>query len=352
MPYSRPTLSQLRERAFSYLDTRVEGGDSRLRRSFLNVLGLALAGLVHGLYGFLEFMFRQCFPDTAEAEYLARWASIWGVIRKAATKATGTTQATGTNGSIIASGSELTRSDGVRFKTTALATISAGIANLSIEAVTEGVGGNTLTSSVLTFVSTPSGVNSTTTVQSPGLTGGADVETDESLLSRLLDRIQTPPQGGSAQDYVTWALEVAGVTRAWCYPLELGIGTVSVRFMMDDTYGNGIPLAGDVTAVQAYIDDLRPATADVTVLAPTAVVMNFTIDLGATDTPAIRTAVEAELKAMLRRDAQPGGTIYWSRIHEAISIATGEFDHVLTVPAGNVTHTTGQIATMGTITFT
>jgi uncharacterized phage protein gp47/JayE len=352
LPFSRPTLSQLRDRAFSYLDDRVEGGDSRLRRSFLNVLALALAGLVHGLYGFLEFMFRQCFPDTAEAEYLARWASIWGVIRKAATKATGTTQATGTNGSSIASGTELTRSDGVRFKTTALATISGGIANLAIEALDVGIAGNTLTGALLTFVSTPSGVNATTTVQSPGLSGGADTEDDESLLGRLLDRIQTPPQGGSAEDYVTWALEVAGVTRAWCYPMELGTGTVTVRFMMDDTYANGIPLAGDVTTVQNYIDARRPVTADVTVVAPTAVPLAFTIDLLANDTPAIRAAVEAELKDMLRRDAVPGGTILISHIREAISIATGETDHVLTVPAGNVTHTTGQIATMGTITWT
>lgn len=351
MPYSRPTLTQLKDRAISYFDSRLPGTDARLRRSFLYVLAMALAGLVHGLYGFLEYMFRQVFPDTAEAEYLDRWASIWGVIRKAAAKATGITQATGTNGSNIASGTELTRSDGRRFKTTALGTISGGIANLSVEAVEPGLDGITANGSLLTFVSTPSGVNSVTTVQSPGLSGGTDIETDESLLQRLLDRIQTPPQGGSAEDYVTWALEVPGVTRAWCYPLELGAGTVTVRFMMDDTYSNGIPLAGDVTAVDDYIDPRRPVTADVTVVAPTAVALNFTIDLGTNDTTDIRAAVEAELKDMIRRDAVPGGTILISHIREAISIATGETDHVLTVPAGNVTHTTGQIAVFGAITW-
>jgi Uncharacterized homolog of phage Mu protein gp47 len=299
-----------------------------------------------------EFYFRQVFPDTAESEFLRRWAQIWGVEAKEATKALGPVQFTGVNGSTVAADLELTRSDTVRFKVLVGGVISGGILNLNVEALEEGVDGNTVQNSILTFVSTPSGVTSTAIVQSGGLVGGADAEDDESLLSRLLDRIQTPPQGGSASDYVTWALEVPGVTRAWVYEQELGPGTVTVRFMMDDSYANGIPLAGDVTDVAAHIDPLRPVTADVTVVAPVAVVRNFTIDLGATDTAEIRAAVDAELRDMLRRDAEPGGTLYLSRINEAISIATGEYSHVMTVPAADVTHTTGQIATMGTITWT
>ena len=188
-------------------------------------------------------------------------------------------------------------------------------------------------------------------VDDDGLTGGTDDEEDEPYLQRLLDRIQTPPQGGSADDYIKWALENEGVTRAWVYPQELGIGTVSVRFMMDNSYDDGIPLSGDVTTVQAYIDALRPVTADVSVLAPVADSLNFTIELNETDTLTIRAAVEANLREMIARDGEPGGTIYISRINEAISLATGEFDHELTVPAANVTHTTGHIAVMGTITW-
>ena len=42
----------------------------------------------------------------------------------------------------------------------------------------------------------------------------ADEETLESLRERLLNRLRLPPLGGSANDYVTWAKEVAGVTRS------------------------------------------------------------------------------------------------------------------------------------------
>ena len=66
---------------------------------------------------------------------------------------------------------------------------------------------------------------------------------------------------------------------------------------------------------------------------------------------AVEAAVTAELQDMITRDAIPGGTILYSHIMEAISIATGETDHVLVSPAANVTHATYEIAVMGTITW-
>jgi len=122
-----------------------------------------------------------------------------------------------------------------------------------------------------------------------------------------------------------------------------------VRFVRDDD-ASIIPDAGEVAAVQAHIDALRPVTAQVTVVAPVAVPLNFTL-LVVPNTAAVKTAVEAELRALLQREAEPGGTILISHIREAISIATGETNYTLTTPAADVTHTTGQMATMGTITW-
>ena len=81
----------------------------------------------------------------------------------------------------------------------------------------------------LTLDSPIVGVNASANVTAGALTGGADAEDDDSLRARLLARIKEPPQGGSKADYVTWALEVPGVTRAWCYPEEMGDGTVTLR---------------------------------------------------------------------------------------------------------------------------
>ena len=82
------------------------------------------------------------------------------------------------------------------------------------------------------------------------LTGGTDTETDDQLRARILHRIQNPPMGGAQADYVTWALAVPGVTRAWAAP-EQGPGTITVRFLMDDLRADddGWPTPADVQAV-------------------------------------------------------------------------------------------------------
>lgn len=350
--FIRPTFTDILNSIQADFNSRLPGTDSTLRRSVINVISYVLAGVAFGLYGFISWISLQIFPDTAESEYLSRWGAIWNVSRTGATQANGSGVATGSvNGTVIPDSTELQRSDGVLFKTVGDVALSTLTATLSIIAEVAGSDGNTNANAPLTFVSPIVGIDSTVTVDSNGLTGGADIQSDPPYEQRLLQRIQKPPQGGDADDYVEWGLSVAGVTRAWCYPKELGIGTVSVRFMMDNTYTDGIPQAGDVTTVQNYINTVRPTTSDVTVVAPVASVLNFTIHLNVDDTADIRASIQANLEDMIKRDAIPAGTIYLSRINEAISLATGEYDHVLTSPNADVTHTTGHIATMGTITW-
>jgi uncharacterized phage protein gp47/JayE len=353
MSFSRPTLRTLVDRVIADINARLPGADARLPYSNLNVLAHVHGAAAHGMYGYLDWIARQVIIDTCEAEYLDRWAAIWGVLRKAATPATGNVTFTGVNGSSIPVGTLLARADGVQYKTTALVSIASGTATTSAVEVAGGVTGNYAASGQLSLVVPVAGVDATATVAAGGLTGGADTETDDALRSRLLQRIQNPPQGGAAADYVAWALEVAGVTRAWCYPLEDGAGTVKVRFMMDNNYDNGIPQAGDVTAVQNYIDALRPvaiAVGGFTTVAPVAAPINFTMTVSP-NTQTVRDAVTAELKDMILRDSAPGGVIRISRIREAISLAAGETDYTLTAPSADITHTANQIATMGTITF-
>ena len=347
MPFSRPDLATLINRAEADIETRLPGADARLRRSNLNVLARVHSGAAHGLYGYLEWIARQVIIDTADGDMLERHASIWGVDRKAASPAIGNITVTGINGAIVPADSTLARSDGAQYTTDAEATISGGTATIAVTAVDGGQAGNASAASSLSFDTPIDGVSATATVAVGGLTGGADIEADEDLRARLLARIQQPPHGGASYDYVAWALEVPGVTRAWVYPAELGLGTVTVRFVRDDD-ASPIPDAGEVTAVQDYVDSVRPVTADVTVVAPIAVPLNFTIDL-TPDTAAIRAAVEAELRDLLLREAEPGATILLSHIREAVSLASGENDHILTVPAANVTHAVGEMATFGTI---
>ena len=56
--------------------------------------------------------------------------------------------------------------------------------------------------------------------------GGAEAETDEELIDRLLLRLRTPATSGNAYHYLQWALEVEGVGNAKVFPLDNGPGTV------------------------------------------------------------------------------------------------------------------------------
>jgi uncharacterized phage protein gp47/JayE len=349
MPFQRPTLAEIVERVEQDFVSRLALAGGVLRRSVIGVLSRVVAGAAHLLHGNIEFLSRQVFPDQSELEYLERQGSLYGIARKAATFAAGNVTFTGTAGT-IPSGTLLQRSDGLRYETQADATLAAGTASAAVEALTAGETGNADAGVSLFLVSPIIGVNSNATVAAGGLGLGSDQESDEDLRGRIIDRLRFAPQGGAAADYEAWAKEVAGVTRAWVFPGELGAGTVTIRFVRDGDVSI-IPDAAEVMAVQDYIDERRPVTAQVTVLAPTAVALNFTIDI-TPDTAATRAAVEAELRDLLARDeVVPGGTILLSQIRTSIGIAEGITDFSLTTPNANVTHTTGQMPTFGAITW-
>lgn len=349
MPFQRPTLNEIIERTFSDLTSRLSLKGALLRRSVVGVLARVLAGASHMLHGHLDWIAKQAIPDTAD-EWLPRWASIWGISRKAAEFSEGEVTFSGTvNGTAIPAGTVLRRSDDIEYQTTADATLSAGAATAPVQAVTAGSVGNADSGAVLTIVNPIANVNSDATVAAGGITNGTDVESDDSLRARMLARIQQPPHGGADFDYEAWALEVPGVTRVWVYPLHLGPGTVGITFVRD---GDDpiIPDETEVEAVQEYIDERRPVTADAVVFAPVAEELDFEISITPA-TEAVKAAIQAELADLIEREAEPGGTLYLSRINEAISIAAGEFDHTLVSPTADVVYETGHLATMGEITW-
>lgn len=351
MPFARPTLQALIERAATDIEAALPGADARLRRSNLAVLARMHAGAVHGLYGYLDWLAKQVMVDTAETLFLERHAGIWGVQRRPAAYAAGLVEFSGIPGVVVPAGTQLVRSDGALFTTQVDATIdSSQVATADVVAVDAGAAGNTAALVTLRLVVAVPGVSSSARVVAPAVTQGADREDDESLRARVLERVQQSPMGGAAHDYVAWAKQVPGVTRAWCYPLEAGPGTVVVRFVRDDD-ASIIPDAAEVLAVQDYINTRKPVTAQATVVAPVAAPLAMTIAL-TPNTLAVRNAVQAELADVVRREAQPGGTILLSHLREAVSIAAGEVNSVLATPTVDVTHTANQMPVLGTITWT
>lgn len=320
----------------------------------VDVLSAVGAGAVHILFGYLDWVARQIFADTAEREHLLRHAALYGITPTPAEFATGDVIATGTDGSSILAGTILRLDAVTSYRVTTGQVIASGTATLPVVAILAGAAPNLVEDATLTFESPIPGVSSTATVAAGGITGGEEEEGTEEVRDRLLLRLQEPPQGGADQDYEAFALAVPGVTRAWVFPHELGLGTVVVRFVRDGDVSI-FPDAGEVAAVQAAEDEQRPITAEVTALAPTNLAVAFTIHL-VPDNADTRTAVTAELVDLLGRVAEPGdgagrGTVLLSQIRTAIGVASGVTDYTLTVPSADVVPAAGQLATVGTITW-
>ncbi len=354
MAFQRPTLSEIIARVEGDINARVPNGDSRLRRSLLAVIARIVAGTAHGLYGFLDWLSRQIIADTAEDELLQTHASWWGVERILASPATGDVDFTGTDGTDIPAETVLQRADGVQFKTDSLVTIAAGAVTVSVTALEGGQASNTDAGLSLNLVTPIVGINSTATVASGGLTAGADIESIEALRQRLRLRVQQTPHGGATHDYIAWAKQVAGVTRAWSFGGWNGSGSVGLFFVRDDD-ASLIPDAGEIAQVQTHIDIVRPVTAAVTVYAPTESAQAMTIQISPNNAT-VQAAIQESLQDLFRNTAEVEGgngegKILVSHLREAISLAAGENDHILVSPSANITLNNGEIATLGAITW-
>jgi len=350
MAWDRPSLATLIKRNQADVESEIQGVDAKVRRRNLNILAKAVSLVAHSLYGFMAFIVRQLFPGTSEGEYLDRHASFWPKGgRKEASFATGFIRLNGSVGATVDEDTVWIRSDGVEYLIDEPGTFIDTTLTLSVTASIAGQVGNAEPGTTISLSLPIDGVTSAAVVDVGGISGGADIEDDDRVNGRITDRVQNPPHGGAPNDYVQWAKEIPGVTRAWVYPLELGPGTVTVRFVRDDD-ATIIPDAGEVSTVQDHINEVSPVTALVNVEAPVAAPLNFTITV-TPNTQAVKDAVAAELADLIKRESEPAGTLLISHIREAISLAAGEKNYVMAVPVADVTRTTGVMTVMGAITW-
>ncbi|PHM77484.1 baseplate J/gp47 family protein [Xenorhabdus cabanillasii] len=210
------------------------------------------------------------------------------------------------------------------FESTDDAHVAAGDSLVPVTAIEAGRQGNTAEGVPLELISPV--VNVQTQARSQYIGGAAEQESIDSLRSRLLFRVQYPPSGGNQHDYELWALEVPGVTRAWCLPRYRGHGTVGVMFVMDEE-PDIFPGTADLNRVKDYLTGqyINPVTnqvegkttgVELIVMSPTAKVINLIIRLSP-NTEEVRAAVKANLKIYLE-SLRPSGLAYPSEIRATI----------------------------------
>ncbi len=368
MPYPRPTLSDLRSQVAADISSSLPGSDALLRFSSLNITGTAQAGLSHLHYGYLDWISKQSVPWTSADEYLAAWAALKGVYQKQATPASGslTFPSTVGSGAIIPAGTQINRSDGATFTSGAAVEVD-GTGNVTVTATANlaGAAGNSAAGTVFTLGTSIPGIQSTGAAATV-FTGGADVETDEQLWSRAMYAYANPPMAGAPSDYVQWATAVPGVTRAWCFAnTGYGLGTVIVYVMLDqaESANNGFPVGtdgcaasevrgsvatGDQLNVANAIYALQPAQPIVTVCAPLAAPVNFTIHGIPVGEQA---AAQAAIADVFLTDGAPGGTTPIADVWTSIAAATGTRGFSIQSPSEDIVSATGMLPTVGTVTF-
>lgn len=365
--FARPGITALRDQAVA--DMLVSTGlPTLLRRSPLRALAYALAGLAHGQYGYLDWIARQSTPFTATGLFLEAWAALVGIMRKPKSLAAGAASFIGTVGKTVPVGTVLRRGDGAGYLTTAAVTLAGdGTGTAAIQAVAAGSAYSLDHDTPLSLAAPLDGVRSDAVGQP--VTPGADPELDAPFRTRTLLRWSAPPQGGSESDYVTWALEVPGVTRAWDIPLGAGEGTVVVYTMWDtaEAAHGGFPqgvdgvatsewrgdrAAGDQLLVADALFPLRPATALVYSCAPLAYPVNFAIQTPTAVPAAIQSAAAAALDAVFLANADPkSGVLQLGPFDAAIAQALGSSNFTRTAPGAPVAAPVGRLPVRGLVSW-
>lgn len=361
MAFTKPTLEEIANRCQRAFNANLKGSDARLWPNNVAVMAKVLAAAVYEPLSMVDYVSQQINATTAGASFLERHAEFLGIARLPPQYASGEVDITGDMNVTVPGGLVLQRADGVQYETLEGGTTdgSGNLAGIAVRALLPGKDANALPGVVLSFVAPQGQINTTCEVANAGIGQGADTESDASLRERVLFEKRNPPMGGSIADYVRWARGFnQAITRVYIDPITAGNARTDVAlwFLMDGTYTHGIPLTADVTALQTYIDSVKPAGAVVVVDAPTAVACNIEIDNLSPDNAAVRSAIATELAAMFRREAKVSTLtepfkLWRSLISEAISAATGEHHHEITEPSDDVLYNEGEVPRLGTITY-
>lgn len=363
MPFPLPSPAEILEPAQAEMEAALialkpEADPAAIARAVRSEKGLIAAHLRTDAMGLfmthlhLRWWGDQYMPDTAELEHLRRHASIWGVYQREATKAVGYALFTGVAGTVIPTGLQLRTPGGALVESSATGEIDGtGSATVALVASEGGTAANTPGGASLPVVTSLAGLDpQVATLDVGGLAGGADEETPESLLARLLAEIREPGHGGAAFDYPKWVFNSFAASKVAVVPGWVGPGSLAVVVAMGTVVTPAEPTEAEIDAISAMVDAQRPVTAEVYVLSYIPKDQPFTIKL-TPDTLANRAAVTTALDDFFARESEIGGTLPYSRISEAISSANGEYSHELTVPAGDVACAPRELAIRGAVTW-
>ena len=299
------TVAEIKNRIISDIESEFGGSLPLLSRNVLRVIATVEAGAIWLLYKLAQRISRSIFPATANSDDLDNIGQVYGLQRTLATSWTGLARMdliVSENDFIAPQiGAIYTANTGSRYEITAVSAVMSDdngeYVNINIRAQESGADTNRVIGEVLNALIAQSNLASEITITET-LTTAVNAEDDNDFRDRIQERLRLRPQGGSFNDYINWALEVSGVTRAWVYPA--GIGYVRVYFVRDGD-DDRIPNETEIDEVADYINEAnrKPVGATLQVRAPTEIgtiiyVTGYTPDINDTN-DALKDALEGYL---------------------------------------------------------
>ena len=362
-----PTTEEINNRIISDIESSIGQSTPLMAKALNRVLAFALSGVFTILYKFGQWAIKQIFTITQDDDSLELKGDQYDIARKIAVAAELTAGFTGDNDTIIPVGQQFRgNSNGLLYSAQSTEIIAGGVAVANVLCLTSGEDSNLVNGSIITILQPIAGLDNQATI-SATVTEGEDQEAIEDYRARISEREKTPPQGGALIDYVIWAKEVAGITRAfaWGHREEASIpeGRVYV-YPLNDGEASRIPSAPKLTEVQEYIDDPTRAPMQVVIInVPAMTEVVFDIDVSALDpdTAEIQAAFAENVEAyLLEREPQQftdqldvKNVISRSGI-EAIYINSGAQSVTLTLSDGGIVEDStllfNELAILGTIT--
>lgn len=272
--YSNQTYEVIKDRILNdenIKKTELAVNEGSITNSIVSALSVEEAKL------FIDMMnlFRLAFIEEGFYDYLDKRVNEFGIYRKEGEFATGEVEFKGDIGTRIDNGS-IIRINGLDYSVIKDVVISETTEeNKSpIQANEVGVQYNVPIGSIFTIAEEITGLESI--VATTEIEGGIDRETDEELRTRFYETQRNNATSGNVAHYEQWAKEVDGVYNAKVTPLWNGAGTVKVAI----AGRNNKPVDEEIIEkCKAYIEEVRPIGATVTVVTPSELKINIAANI-------------------------------------------------------------------------
>lgn len=256
-----------------------------------------VGGIVAGVYADQRLIANDAFPDRAREDAVLRFLNLYfNGGYTPATQSIGNAVVTGIPGAVIPQSLQLIYTpNGNAYQTletivlpSVTGTSTTGL--VPLQSVLAGQAQNLLPYAQLVIASPPSGIAPGVTVDLNGLADARDQETVSEARARIVKRIQQPISVGRISDYEQYSIAAdPSVTSASVVRYPFGLGTVAVYITsgttnIDEAVDSGQPISvipsdALIAKVQAFLDINSPVTDCVSVIKPSTISQNVTVNV-------------------------------------------------------------------------